>query len=222
MSTNSETSIGKLILIPSLITLAITLLRLLGELQNWPTSLFNPAAGGGGAIIGISWLPPIFGFYFARKLLKAGETPISAGKVILGVLLGIVLMVLGGFVGFAPQLQFPGKIFLGLLLMVAGGVAPFFAWRKLYKVLLAYGLAARIPVAILMFFAIRGNWGTHYDVPPPGFVETDWFSKYIQIGLIPQIFLWIPYTILTGTLIAGITAAIMHRSKAAKPLEAKA
>jgi hypothetical protein len=220
MSSNSETSISKLILIPSVITLAITLMRLLGELQNWPTSLFNPAAGGGGAIIGISWLPPILGIYFARKLLKAGETPSSAGKVFLGVLLGIALMVLGGFVGFAPQLQFPGKIFLGLLLMVAAGIAPFFAWRKLFTVLLAYGFAARIPVAILMFFAIKGNWGTHYDVAPPGFVETDWFSKYLQIGLIPQIFLWIPFTILTGALTAGITAAIMQRSKAAKPVEA--
>lgn len=24
-------------------------------------------------------------------------------------------------------------------------------------------------VSTVMFFAIRGNWGTHYDGPPPGF-----------------------------------------------------
>jgi hypothetical protein len=27
----------------------------------------------------------------------------------------------------------------------------------------AYGLAARIPVVVVMFLAMAGNWGTHYD-----------------------------------------------------------
>jgi hypothetical protein len=43
-----------LILWPALIALAITLLRLAGELQGWSSVLFNPAAGGGGALVGIS------------------------------------------------------------------------------------------------------------------------------------------------------------------------
>ena len=221
MSANSETNISKLIFVPAVITLAITVLRLIGELQHWSTSLFNPAAGGGGAIIGISWLPPILGIYFARKLLNAGEAPVSAGRVILNAIFGIVLMAVGGFVGFAPNLQFPGKIFVGLLLLVAAAAVQFFSWVKLFKVLLSYAFAARIPVAILMFFAIKGAWGTHYDVVPPGFPpEVDWFSKYIQIGFIPQIFLWIPFTIITGALTAGITAAIMQRGKATKTAEA--
>jgi len=58
-------SIGKLILIPSLITLGVTILRLVGELQHWTPILFNRSAGGGGAAVGISWLPLIFGPYFA-------------------------------------------------------------------------------------------------------------------------------------------------------------
>jgi hypothetical protein len=33
--------IGKLILVPSVITLAVTLLRLVGELQGWSPTLFN-------------------------------------------------------------------------------------------------------------------------------------------------------------------------------------
>lgn len=220
MSANSEISISKLIFVPAVITLAITLLRLVGELQNWSPYLFSREAGGGSAILGISWLPPILGIYFARKLLNEGNTPTSAGRVILFALLGTLLMVAGGFVGFAPQLQFPGKIFVGLLILIAAGAVQFPSWRKLFKVLLAYAFAARVPVAIVMFFAIKGAWGTHYDAPPPGFSETDWFSKYIQIGFLPQIFLWIPFTIITGALTAGITAAIMQRGKAAKPAEA--
>jgi hypothetical protein len=41
--TTSDTniSIGRLILVPSLITLAITLLRVVGELQHWSKCLFN-------------------------------------------------------------------------------------------------------------------------------------------------------------------------------------
>jgi hypothetical protein len=47
-------SIPKLILVPGLITLVITVLRLVGELQHWSKLFFNPSAGGGGAIVGIS------------------------------------------------------------------------------------------------------------------------------------------------------------------------
>lgn len=35
-----------LILEPGLITLAVTILRLAGELQGWSTTWFNPAPGG--------------------------------------------------------------------------------------------------------------------------------------------------------------------------------
>src|SRR6185295_3142583 len=68
-------------LVPSLITLAITILRLVGELQNWSPTFFSRAAGGAGAIVGIVWLVPIFGVYFAVKLAKAGATP-GAGRVL--------------------------------------------------------------------------------------------------------------------------------------------
>lgn len=51
MNTSRLTS---LILIPALLTLAITLLRLAGELLNWAPALFNKAAGGGGALVGIT------------------------------------------------------------------------------------------------------------------------------------------------------------------------
>ena len=213
-NTNSTVSIPQLIFIPSVITLAITILRLVGELQHWPTSLFNPAAGGGGSIIGITWLVPIFGIYFAIKLSAAGQGPASVGKAIGYAVLGIALTFAGGFIGFAPQFQFPGKIAVGLVLIVAGGVIPFFAWPGLWKVLTAYGYAARIPVVILMYFAIRGNWGTHYDVVPPGFPEdTAFWPKYLQIAFVPQMLMWIVFTIIIGTLFGSIAVAVAHRGR---------
>ena len=53
---------------------------------------------------------------------------------------------------------------------VASLVALFIAmrgWPALGRVLVAYGLAARIPVIIVMLVAMLGNWGTHYDAAPP-------------------------------------------------------
>src|SRR5438093_1058753 len=93
--TSERVSISSLILWPSVITLAITVLRLVGELQHWSPRFFNPEPGGGGALVGISWLPLIFGIYFALKLAGAGEGPASAGRAILIPILGIILMVGG-------------------------------------------------------------------------------------------------------------------------------
>ena len=58
-----------------MITLVVTILRLYGELQGWPKPWFSAAPGGGGAVVGISWLPIIFGPYFALKLAGAGDVP---------------------------------------------------------------------------------------------------------------------------------------------------
>jgi hypothetical protein len=90
------------------------------------------------------------------------------------------------------------------------------AWPKLFKTLLAFGYAVRIPVAILMFFAIRGRWGTHYDVlPNDQFVDSGFWSTYMQIGFLPQMVLWIAFTVVLGGLVAGLAAAIAGRRKPA-------
>ena len=82
--------------------------------------------------------------------------------------LGIVIFIAAVLVGFLPKLNFPGKGIWGFLLIVPRRRALVtLGWPALFKVLVAYGYAARIPVAIVMFFALHGHWGTHYDVLPP-------------------------------------------------------
>jgi hypothetical protein len=71
MSQSNKPRYGKIILIPALITLGITLLRLGAEFMDLPAWLANRDPGGLGALIGISWLPPILGVYFALKLAGA-------------------------------------------------------------------------------------------------------------------------------------------------------
>ena len=209
---HSELPIGRLIFIPAVITLGITILRLVGELQNWPTRLFNPAAGGDGAIVGISWLPPIFGIYFALRLSKMGFAPERLGGAIWRALIGLVIMVGGAFVSVGVFEQSSVLFFLTINLAAAIAVAvQFSGWPELFKVLLAYGYAARIPVVIIMYFAIRGSWGTHYDAPPPNLPEMDFWQKYLIIGVLPQLIIWIAFTVVVGSLFGSIGAALARR-----------
>jgi hypothetical protein len=58
-----------------------------------------------------------------------------------------------------------------------------------------------------------GNWGTHYDVPPPNFPEMGWIAKWLLIGLLPQLTVWICFTAIIGMLFGGV-AALFVKSKA--------
>jgi len=209
--TDSRPSIKELILVPSLITLAITVLRLVGELQNWAPALFNKAAGGGGALVGISWLILVFGALFGWRLTRAGQGVASPLKVS-GIAFVVALVV--GFAAFgigqvAGQNGFFGSFILGAIAAIALTKN---LWPELWRALLAYAFAARIPVALLMLVAILGNWGTHYDVPPPGFPDTySPFVKWVLIGLIPQLTLWIYMTVIGGLVTGGIAGAVAGR-----------
>jgi hypothetical protein len=212
-NSGSGVSISRLILIPAVITLAITILRLVGELQHWPALLFNASAGGGFAIVGIVWLVPILGIYFALKLASAGQGPVSFRKAIGYSVLGLVVAVVGIFVGFGPG-RFPGKEALGYVIMAAGPIWLFPAWPSLFKTLVAYAYTARVPVAIVMFFAISGKWGTHYDVLPPGFPpDMAFWPTYLHIALLPQFIFWVMFTVLIGGLFGSIVAAVVGRSR---------
>ena len=207
-----------LILWPAVLTLAITLLRLMGELQKWSTSLFNPVAGGGGALVGISWLPFLFGPYFAWRLAKQGKGPKSAWKVAGLGLLGFFVSI--GFFAAANAMGLGvGAILLSFLVWLGAAFIPWKAWPELGRVLLAYGLAARVPVAIVMLIAIYGNWGTHYDVlpqnPPPNLVAMGPLGRWLFIGILPQMTVWIAITMLVGTIAGALVVALAKPKPAA-------
>ncbi len=215
-NSSGNISVAKLILVPALITLVVTLLRLYGELRGWSPLFFSRQAGGGLAIVGISWLPIFFGPYFGLKLSGAGRQYPGAGKTVGFAIIGFLLIVGGGVLGFAKMDAFPGAHIVGLILLAAGGLLQFASWPALAKTLLAYGYAARIPVAIVMFFAMRGNWGTHYDAVAPGYTgPTALWPKYLLLGIEPQMILWVAYTMAVGSLFAGVALAFAGRKKSA-------
>lgn len=213
--------ITRLIAIPTLITLAVTILRLFGELKHWPAPWFSTAAGGGGAIIGISWLPLIFGPYFALKLAAAAEGPGSTGKSIGFAALSLLVLAAGGFL-FASTLKHANLLtLLGLLLMLGSAFVPGIGWRQLGVALVGYAFAARIPVLIVMYYAISGNggagWGTHYDRVTPALAHMAPLQKFFYAGVLPQMTLWIGWTAVTGSILGTIITAIVHRQKPGMP-----
>jgi hypothetical protein len=210
----NEVDTRKLILVPALITLGVTLLRLTGELLHWSPVLFNPAPGGGGAIVGIAWLIPVFGIYFGLKLARAGLAA-ATGRAIGFALLGLLIMPIGGFaaVGLGVPQQSLRLLGVFVVLSVIGAAIAYRGWPALGRVLLAYGLAARIPVALVMLAAMLGNWGTHYDVAPPDFPAMSPIAKWLIIGLVPQLTIWIWFTIAGGALVGAIAAAVTARAR---------
>jgi hypothetical protein len=206
--------IWHLVLVPAVISLGVTLLRLVGELQHWNQALFNSAAGGVGAIVGISWLPFIFGPYFAVKLARAGEPAKSVAKTIVFAFLGVLLCFGGIAVMEAPKINFPGKTVVGLVLMGVAGLTILPFWPSFFKTLIAYAYAARVPVLVVMFFAMRGSWGTHYDAVPPGYpAATAFWPKFADLAFFPQMVFWVAYTIAVGAFIGGIFAALVVRRR---------
>jgi hypothetical protein len=145
-----------------------------------------------------------------------GHGPQNRGKAIglavagLAVVIGLGLLWV--VLGLSPVVQ----VFGIALAAVLGAVVARSGWTLLGNTLLAYGIAARVPVALIMLVAIHANWGTHYelgrpDLPPLAPPILKWFV----IGLVPQMFIWIPATILVGTLFGSLAAALVPRPKAA-------
>src|SRR5262245_12941192 len=206
---SDKVNLRDLILVPSVITLAVTLLRLVGELQGWSPRLFNRVAGGGGALVGIAWLVFVFGAWFAWKLIDQGQFPPSAFRPLGFGLLGLVVMFGLGASAGAMGLPFTAQFVAFCVAAVVGLFVAMKGWPALGRVLIAYGLAARIPVIVVMLIAMLGNWGTHYDAPPPdpNFPEMGVLAKWFTIGVIPQLTVWIAFTVVVGMITGGVVAA---------------
>jgi hypothetical protein len=204
--------------VPALLTLAVTLLRLTGELRHWSPALFSREAGGGAALVGIVWLIFIFGIYFALRLSRAGEEPAGLGSAFgwpaLGFLLNTALFL-------AALRFFPSPVVQLALFSIGSWVAIFVArrgWPELWRVLLAYGFLARLPVLVIMFLAIFGGWDTHYAKPRPDFPPMGPGGLFFWTALLPQLGVWIYLTVVLGMLMGAATIGVrrlMRRPSAA-------
>ena len=126
---------------------------------------------------------------------------------------------------FAAQaLKLPFLAVLPLLAVasLAGAFVAFRGWPALGRVLGAYALAARIPVAALMLVAMMANWGTHYELGPPNLPPMGLFTKWVAIGLVPQLTFWIGFTMMVGAIFGSVAAMIGGRARSGGPALAAA
>jgi hypothetical protein len=205
----AKLAVGRLVLWPALITLGVTLLRLAGELLAWSPRLFNRDAGGGAAPVGIVWLIFIFGIYFALRLVHLGEPPAGMGRAAGWPALALAVNT-AVFVGAIAL--FPASPVVQLALFAVGSwVAVMLArrgWPELWRVLLVYGLLARLPVLVIMFLSIFGGWDTHYAKPRPDFPPMGPWGLFFWTALLPQLSVWIYLTVILGMLLGAATLGV--------------
>lgn len=202
---------SRAVLIAGVLTLALTALRLYGELEGWDPKYFNREAGGGAALLGITWLVPIFGLWFGARLARNGKAPAKVGRAIALPLIGFLLMA-GVFVLQFQVLELEGNAAMTLF-WITGPVCAFFgivAWPALAGTNLIYGVLARAPIVALTYWAISNNWDVHHaKLPPSAPTMTDDERKFALS--MAQVTLWVPFTILAGGFFGGIGAALTRK-----------
>jgi hypothetical protein len=219
--TAGRVHIPRLILAPAVITLAVTLLRLFGELQHWSPQWFNSSSGGVTPrgvswIVGIVWLPLPFGVYFALRLARAGLAPRSAGRAVAFAVAGLALLACFFFL-VMPRLDALDWHITLLLIWAAGvaaGALQLFGWRELAETLAAYGLAARAVVVLIMLLAMLGRWGTHYDYGhEPSVAGFTLAEKFWWLAFFPQLVFWVGFTVVLGSLSGSVAYALARRGR---------
>ena len=209
---NASPSTSRLIVVPALIATGVTALRAFGEVHQWPEPLVNSAVCGK-AILGVVWLVPIFGIYFALRLFRAGSAPKFVGRPMIFAMASLPLKLLGTFVMERPGVGYITRVSLNFVVTLPALVLQAVAWPDLFRALLAYGYASRIPIAVVEYLAMRGHWGTHYDALDPGFPQIGFWQNYARVNLVPNIFFMEAYTVVVGGLLGIFAVAAMRRLK---------
>lgn len=219
MSEGNKSGVFLAIVIATLLSLIVTGVRLVGELQGWAPSVFNRAAGGGGSWLGITWLVPLFGFWFGRSLAKGGSRPGSTGRAILLPIVGMAI-VAGMFWYFSPGAGEGGqdatlsadewrtRILVMMGIAAAAGLTMLAAWPRAWFMLVVYGYLARLPVAAIQYFAIDKGWDTHFAKGAPNVPQ-----EVTLYGLtMAQCVFWpLGFTTLVGGLFAAFGAATVKK-----------
>ena len=213
----SPASTLSLILVPALVTLAVSILRVYGELQGWNPSLYNREAGGGGALVSITWLVLPIGFWIGYRMAKHSAVevnlPIATATYAAAVALfggGMFALIKLGWVDFPTDVD-PGEAHGVGWMLGLGGVAlvvALLAWRRLTLTMILYGILARLPVLVITWLDLDRNWDTHYGEAPPGLILND-ESELIGALITPQLTLWpLVFTPVVGGVLGCVGARL--------------
>ena len=203
MSEASQSPVARAVWTAAAVSLLVTLVRLLGELQHWHPAVFGTGAGGDNSPLGITWLVLPFGFWFGRALAKNGSRPASLGKTALFCLLGIGLTV-GVFALAVTQIA---DWQLRMLVLGGGtaacGLIALIAWPRRWMTLVAYGFLARLPGVVVQYLSIENGWDVHFAKGPPDAPP----EMALELLTAAQVSVWpLAFTPLVGGLFAALGA----------------
>ena len=128
-------SASRLIVVPALIAFAVTALRAFGEVHHWPEPIVNSAVCGK-AVLGVVWLVPIFGTYFALRLFRAGSPPKFLAWAVILAIVSLLLKLGGTFIMERPGLGYVTRVSLNLAVTALALGLQAVAWPDLFKALL--------------------------------------------------------------------------------------
>lgn len=203
----------RLILWPSLITLAISVARCTLQVR----SDLSTASGGSLLPLGISWLGFVFGGWFALRLPGRPRT----GKAWLLCLVALLALVTAVGIGFGgidrvdrSEAAFE-SLRVTVLAMVgvscAGASLCFYAWPRLALVCLAYAVPARLTVLAITALAHQQSWDTHYTKFGPAGIELEGLGETMLSASAAQLGFWVPWTVITGSLTGCLVATLRSR-----------
>ena len=202
----------RLIGVPVVISLGVIVVRLIGEIAGAPNSWFSAWDQAPGrplvSVIGITWLALPVGAHLAWRLVKAGVGPASGGRAVLVGLFAAAFLYGGIAFVRAGVVDFRTFALASLAVTLAGGAAQWLVWPALARTLALYGLLAHSAVAIVMLFAMHGQWGTHFDFQ--GMVSTVDLVRALTFSLVGQLTGGLAFTILAGGFAGAVTAAAVR------------
>ncbi len=195
-----------------LLSAAVTLLRLAGELLGWPDAHFSRLPGGGLATVGITWLVPFVGFWVGWTLHRRGHRPANGARAAWQPLVALAAgWAVAAVVGRVAHTGWTANLLLWAIVSLLVAAVSVHAWPAAGTALVAYAVAARGVVTGVMALAIARGWGTHYDAVPPGFPPMGRLSRFLLLGLLPQATIWVAFTVAVGLAFAALGRAVAAR-----------
>lgn len=198
----------RLILAPSIVTLAVSVVRVVGEREGW----FPTKEGGFGVLAGIFFVGLLFAAWFALRLRRAGSAP--RVRLPWAWSLASILPVVIAFGLTAPKLMeqeandagyaaLQTSALAGAAAAAIAAVVQFVVWPRLAWTLLCYAIPARLTVIAITWLAKSQAWDTHYTKFGPKGWTFDMAGTMTRTAVM-QFGFWIPITIVTGTLLGVV------------------
>lgn len=210
----------RLILGPALITAAMSVARLAGEVSG----LITTRSGGAMTPLGITWFVFVFGAWFGYRLARAGSgprvryAPLWSALAVAALVAGVAWR-FGPLVGEPPSLALFAELRVSVFVLVGlasvFAVASFVLWPALAWTLLLYALPARAVVVLITWIAKLQEWDTHYTkFGPPG-IELDGVGETVLSASLAQFGFWVPFTVVGGTLAGSLFGRIREPDQGA-------